>query len=432
MLQNLRSILCGKRGHPTGCQVWLFFGGVTILKITLFVLAVSQGFARPFVGGNARAFYIPAAQHIIQSGQYNDRQTRGFSSMAPAYSYLLAGLLKATADNYLEIAVVIQMILDCLTAVLIVWLGRLISAPGVGAVAGFLWLLYPPEVLISTWITPEPLYTVLLVLSVTLLVVSVKKNNTRFALVSGLIMGVAALTRAASLLFAPYWGILVMMRRGRRLWKLALVVVVGVLLAVLPWTLRNALVLQDLILIQTGTGYVFWQGSLEELWDLKGKVSETAQSTFDEAEAEGIVKPTDQKMSSLDRWKLRVGLRNYRLRLEERPLSFIPFAAQKFFRLWYGIESANRLKQIGLGFFSLLVVPMGALQIIRWRKSAPHVFWVVAPLCIYFVLLHWITLPTVRYMIPVYPLFLLGSVQWVMSRFTNVSPTDVHLKSYTC
>src|SRR5205807_6250351 len=91
-----------------------------------------------------------------------------------------------------------------------------------------------------------------------------------------------------------------------------------------------------------------------------------------QATEEGLGEPTDRKASSRDRWYFPHGLCEYRNRLEQEPLSLFPFAIHKFIRLWYGMETGMFYRQLILGICSLLVVPMGILQIWFWRRDHVH------------------------------------------------------------
>ncbi len=87
----------------------------------------------------------------------------------------------------------------------------------------------------------------------------------------------------------------------------------------------------------------------------------------------------------------------------------LPFMALKFARLWYGTETRGIRREILLAFCSVLIVPLGVGRWLRWRSEARGPAAIVLGCVAYFMILHWITLPQIRYMLPVYPLLLAGS-----------------------
>jgi 4-amino-4-deoxy-L-arabinose transferase-like glycosyltransferase len=63
--------------------------------------------------------------------------------------------------------------------------------------------------------------------------------------------------------------------------------------------------------------------------------------------------------------------------------------------------------------FSLPVVPLGLWRVWRWRKTNRVFFLVVGGVLVYFIGMHIVLLPLERYVIPIYPLLILASSQWL-------------------
>jgi len=86
----------------------------------------------------------------------------------------------------------------------------------------------------------------------------------RWALLAGFLLGLATLTRAVGLFFIPLAALLVwLLARPRRgAWRGAALLLLGAALAVGPWTLRNALVHQRLIVVDTNGAISMWYGSI--------------------------------------------------------------------------------------------------------------------------------------------------------------------------
>src|SRR5262249_29458287 len=145
------------------------------------------------------------------------------------------------------------------------------------------------------------------------------------------------------------------------------------------------------MIVQTGFGLVFLMGSRSEYFTIEG-IQRNYPILRRQAVEEGLVQPTDRKATSEDRWSFNLGLREYRIRLQQEPWSVIPFVIHKFARLWYGMETGIFYKQFILGMCSLLTVPVGIFQIWLWRRDHFHLSIILGPLCLYFIILYVISL----------------------------------------
>jgi hypothetical protein len=84
-------------------------------------------------------------------------------------------------------------------------------------------------------------------------------------------------------------------------------------------------------------------------------------------------------------------------------------------RLWYGIETGTVSKQLVLGLCSLMTVPVGLIQLWRWRKDHRLLATLWGSLILYFVLLSLVTLPLFRYALPLYPFLIFAAAHRYVS-----------------
>jgi hypothetical protein len=136
----------------------------------------------------------------------------------------------------------------------------------------------------------------------------------------------------------------------------------------------------------------------------------------------GLLKPNPEYGSAIDAWFFRIALMRYQRRLENRPLSFVKLSGLKLLRLWYATDSATSRPQLMLALCSLFVVPLGLLQVWRWRKTNKLFFSILGGVLLYFIAIHFVTLPLLRYMIPIYPILILGGSQRVCEALSSNLP----------
>ena len=380
--------------------------GITACKLVGFLLLLKAGYVQPYVGAGARSVYLPVANRILTTGTFNDPDTPRYIAAAPGYAVFLALAQWIGARSHLSLVVCLQMLLDYCVALLLLFLGNQETSIKAGLLGGVLWLVFPPAVVISTWVTTETLFTTLLVLSMVMLIRSLsQQEGVGLSFAAGLALGAATLVRGTTQLLPVFFFVILCFQgTPRRLLKCTLFLI-GMCLLVFPWTLRNLYVHGEPIIVQTGFGKVFLMGSRSEYFTIEG-IEQSFPVLHRQAAEEGLVQPADRKATSEDRWFVKLGLREYRIRLEQEPLSLLPFVIHKFARLWYGMEEGIFGKQFVLGICSLLTVPLGILQIWLWRRDHPRLSIVLGLLISYFIILGLVTLPLFRYMIPLYPLLI--------------------------
>jgi 4-amino-4-deoxy-L-arabinose transferase-like glycosyltransferase len=383
--------------------------GITACKLVVFLLLLKAGYVQPYVGGGAHAVWLPVVNRILTTGTFNDLDTPRYIMAAPGYAVFLALAQWVSARWYLSLVVCLQMLLDYCVALLLLFLGNRETSIEAGWLGGVLWLVFPPAVIISTWVTTETLFTTLFVLSMIMLIRSLsQQGGVGLSFAAGLTLGVTTLVRGTTQLLPVFFFALSCFQGiAKRLLKCTLFLV-GMCLLVLPWTLRNLYVLGEPIIVQTGFGGVFLMGSRSEYFTIEGMQSSYPVLRRQAAE-EGLVQSADRKATSEDRWLFNLGLREYRIRLEHEPLSLLPLVIHKFARLWYGMEEGIFYKQLILGVCSLLTVPVGIFQIWLWRRDHFCLSIVLGLLFLYFIGLYMVTLPLFRYTFPLYPFLIFSA-----------------------
>jgi 4-amino-4-deoxy-L-arabinose transferase-like glycosyltransferase len=173
---------------------------------------------------------------------------------------------------------------QCLAGVLLVpalgLVGRRVFGERAGLVAAGVAAFYPELVWFASHFWAETVFTVLLWWAIERLLAADGGASKMSALASGLLWGLAILTRETVLYFLPLAAFWLAWRRpggGRR----AALLLVASALVVLPWTVRNWLVFDAFVPVSTSGALNLWQGNTrlsrqqvyEEYWAVHGRIA---------------------------------------------------------------------------------------------------------------------------------------------------------------
>ncbi len=172
------------------------------------------------------------------------------------YPAMLAGVYLLTDTNVLS-AKLLNAFLGAATCVLVYVVGRQVFDRRVGLVGAGILALFPSQVFLPTLLMTETPWTFLTMLLLALTLILTLRGKTSWLPVAllGLAFGGASLVRGEMLAFplvlVAVWAIAY--RSGRRAAGYGVVAVAAMLLALLPWTLRNWKELGYPVLVSTGS-----------------------------------------------------------------------------------------------------------------------------------------------------------------------------------
>jgi len=217
--------------------------------------------------GDAHA-YLGAARSLVETGRYPDR-TDAFFFRAPGYpAFLVAATLGNPARVHL--AKLANVALGSLSALFLAVLSaRLFRRRGIAIATGLAAALHPSFLFIASDVQSESLFLFLLLCSGFLLLAASDRPSSSQALLSGVFLALAALTRPSALALAPLLLAPLFDRRypTRARAHLAFSAVLGLLLALAPWTLRNALLFREFLPVSDASGVAFYQGNSD--WNVR-------------------------------------------------------------------------------------------------------------------------------------------------------------------
>jgi len=312
----------------------------------------------------------------------------------PLLPIVLAGVYGVFGHQYWA-ARVVMALLSAATCIVVLRIARRLFGPTPAAVAGLLMAIYPKFVYYGGEPVTETLCTLMLALAVLVLLAAHDGEGGLWRwLVGGLLLGLGALSRSSLLAFpaaAVLWVLVARRRKARALGQAGLLLV-GFLLAMAPWWIRNGNVFGHFMPATTEGGYTLWVTNNPRATGGGHCFMPEPPGTF-EGMGEYEIDRTFQRMGA-----------DY---IREHPGHFLRLAAAKFvdfWRLWphadepgVGLPAAIAA---GLSFTPLLLLALwGALVTrARWRPLL-----LLYLLFLYYTSLHMVYMSITRYRVPIEP-----------------------------
>jgi 4-amino-4-deoxy-L-arabinose transferase-like glycosyltransferase len=214
------------------------------------------------------------AKNLASGEGYRNVNGRLTSFRAPGWPLFLAGIY-VVAGEQPALVYIVNCLLGALSCLLAYALGRELLSPRAAWLAGWLTALFLPHAWFATLFYSENLFVPLLGASAWLLIRQQSGGSMWLVLLGGLLVGCAVLTRPFALLLLPLWG-LALLASGTTIWNRLLAPVLlglGALVIVAPWTWRNHVVHGHPVLVATNGGSTFYGSNNDRVvreWRLWG------------------------------------------------------------------------------------------------------------------------------------------------------------------
>jgi 4-amino-4-deoxy-L-arabinose transferase-like glycosyltransferase len=280
-------------------------------------------------GGEARSvlgrvgFSIFTVEGVMRPSAY----------MPPAYAYFLAGVFAALGDGAFAFIVVqlVNVVLGAILCLITAQLGKLLFGRTVGILAGILMAGFPTFVFVTTRAHAVNMY-VLLNYAIILVLISAKDTTRlRNSVFAGVLCGVLALFRPEIFAYVPILVLWLMISAAgiQAVAKNVLVFVVGLVLVVTPWTVRNYQVFGKLLPITALGGFNLWRGQ-NEMTTGSGRGANAGWTT-PEIQQQIIMLP------ATDDWEVRrdnIYLKAAQRFMREHPRRVLELVPRKLFYYW--------------------------------------------------------------------------------------------------
>jgi Dolichyl-phosphate-mannose-protein mannosyltransferase len=337
------------------------------------------------------------ASHSCFCSPYANTPLAPTAQQPPLYPLILAGVFKifgnfTPASAY--VAVGLNVLAGAFTAILLIRIGKLYFNEMVGIAAAWVWTLpwMYRAVAFSASLSSGHLAVLGLALVVLRLPRVIAANRGWFAL--GFSLGILVLLHASFLLVFVAYGL--WLAFWKRRFSQMILLFLGLVLTLAPWTIRNYLALGRLIPIRDNFGLELWLGNrpgMHDTVDYSGDFPDHDPSTYARL---GEIRYMSAKFNEAKRF------------IASDPKSFVDRCARRLIEFWYVPYSP-----------AWLVVPLLAwiaALLARRRHNDPEILTI--PLAV-FPLVYYVTHTFPIYRLPIEPIVILLATFSVleMSRF---------------
>ncbi len=356
------------------------------LTLVLLLVALALGFGlrayrvvEPLKtpGDDAHAYY-GLAKALYTEGSYGGRGFEDASDWSPGAPLLYAAAFYATGGAREGTARIVELALGMAMILIVFALTRRITQSAAAAVlAAFAVALYPPFIHSTGALYSEPLAILTLPAGVLAFLWAAEQRQLRAWLLPGILFGITAMARPEYLAVGVAFTVLAAIRVGRaRGWRPGLAgaaLLVGALLVpIVPWTIRNIVVLHRVVPISTGDGKALYVGTylpadgeyqqvkalLLKRYDHRSLDPYSAAleavnpvPLFDHVAARYPDLPRDQALG-------KIGKQDFSKYFGEDPLGYLAMTARKVGRIWSSGPGQAMSSTAGR-IIQLLIVALG-------------------------------------------------------------------------
>lgn len=338
-------------------------------------------------GDDARA-YFALSKSLYEEGSYGTPDFRDASDWSPGAPLLYAGAFYATGGAREGTARIVELLLGMGSIVLVYLLGRRLNCRPAGLLGAFGVAVYPPFIHSTGALFSEPLAMLTLPAAVLAFLWASERRGLGPWLFTGVLFGITAMARPEYLIVGAAFVLLVaglvFRQRG---WKPGLaagaLVAAGMLVPILPWTIRNVVELDRVVPISTGSGKALYVGTLlpadGEYQRAKallvrrylGRDLEPGTEELDRVDPTPLFDRVAERYPDLPRDQAlgKIGKENFYDYVDEDPGGYAAMTLRKVWRMWSGgigeamSSTAGRAIQV-----AIVLLGIGGLGVLAYRR----------------------------------------------------------------
>lgn len=337
-----------------GKRTLIALGAIALLGLMVRAYVVVNPVEHP--GDDSRAYYaLSKALYTDQS--FGGPEFEDSSDWSPGAPFLYAASFYATGGAREGTARIVEALLGVATILVVFALGWRLGGRDhgrwVGLFGAFAVAIYPPFIHTTGELMSEPPAMLTLPAAILAFLWAGDRRETWPWLVPGVLFGLTALFRPEYLFVGLAFIVLAGVRAGwNRSWKpsaaAAVTLLVALLLPILPWTVRNYVVLDKVVPISTGGGKALYVGTylpadgeyqrVKAILAQKYRWSPSGYSPeeLDELDPAPLFDAVAKQRSDLPRDEAlgTIGKENFEKYFGEDPWGYLAMTARKVGRMW--------------------------------------------------------------------------------------------------
>ena len=343
-----------------GKRTLIALGLIALLGLVVRAYVVVNPVEHP--GDDSRAYYA-LSKALYEEQSFGGPEFRDSSDWSPGAPFLYAAAFYATGGPREGTARIVEALLGVATILVVFALGWRLGGRElgrwVGLFAAFAVAVYPPFIHSTGELMSEPAAMLTLPAAILAFLWASDRGGTWSWLAPGFLFGLTAMFRPEYL----FVGVAFVVLAGLRLWQQrdwrlglagAAVLLVALVLPILPWTVRNLVVLDRVVPISTGGGKALYVGTYlpadGEYQRVKAALAERYLGRDLEPGSEALdeVDPTDlfdaiadevrEEHPELTRDEAlgKAGKENFDKYFGEDPWGYAAMTVRKGWRMWSG------------------------------------------------------------------------------------------------
>jgi 4-amino-4-deoxy-L-arabinose transferase-like glycosyltransferase len=338
--------------------------------------------------GNDSLAYSRIAAELYRTGRYGTPEMRNPTDWSPGAPLFYAAVYKVTGGVSPERARTAVAVLGALMVLIVYLIGRRLAGPAVGLGGAALSAIYPAFIDNNEQFLSEPLAAFTLSAAVLGMLWAADDGRRPWAwAVPGLFLGATTLTRPEYLLFGAAFALVILVRSWRRAGVrigvlTAVVFVAAYALVLVPWTVRNLVVLDRFVPVTTGGGKALFVATYlpgdgrqlrvkRKLIERFSGRSEVTDQQVADTQMKDLLDRVARKYPDLERDAAlgRIGRENFRKYVRERPVAYAGMVATKMWNVWRRGSGPTMRAGGWIAFhYAILALALTGLAVLAWRR----------------------------------------------------------------
>lgn len=362
--------------------------------------------------------YLHLARSLVESGHFA-MWAKPSAYVAPVYPFFLAGVFKIFGENLFAVKI-IHVVLGSASVLFVYGLAKQFTRPAIALLAAMICALHPELIGITGFIYTETLFIFLLLAALLMAARAIATKKLVHFFIAGALLGLTTLCRGVTLQLPVFILAVMMLSSQRWLWlRRWAFVVAGMVVTMLPWTLRNYLHFHVFLPVATGSGDVLWTGNYLE-FDGEYRYEHTQKKLFEVAGDVDLI-TRDRKL-----------LADAKRMIWAEPLPHAWLFVRKIFRYWlrvyedvpHGDARQRNWPVFGALFVVHYAMLVLALQGLRQCPGRVETVKMLLAFVCYYTLVHAATLAVARYRIPLLPLLSIAAASGLFSLWQKFSTRE--------